>query len=566
VATLCVGSTVSGLSEAGILAITAQVATALVDRRTSSVYALGPLPVHLSVGGLLLVALGLALVRLTMQAITSVVPAVIAGDVQADMRGRLLGSYVHADWGVQAQDREGHFQELMTNQIAVASQGALQATQLVVTSFALVVLVASAFALDAVAAVAVFGAAIVLFVVLRPLGTAGSRMSAQLSRAQLDFAGSVGEANRLSEEAQVFGVRLRQIAHVTGYTQAARRHFVRAQSTGRLVPNVYQSAIYIVLVVGLIVLDNSHAGHFSSLGAVVLVLVRAGSYGSQSQSYYQFLLQSLPYIERITDTTGLYSEAAVRVGGAPLARIDELAFEGVEYAYREGRPVLRQVTFTVEGSESIGVIGPSGAGKSTLVQLLLRLRAPTRGAFLVNGEQAGSYAMEDWNRLVSYVPQQPRLIHASVADNVRFYRELDDGAIERACRLARIHDDIVDWPRGYATIVGPRADAVSGGQQQRICLARAIAARPSLLVLDEPTSALDPRSEALIQESLTALRDDMILFVVAHRMSTLSICDRVMVLLDGEIDAFDTLEALGETNTYYRGAAPAAGVRSERPR
>ena len=157
--------------------------------------------------------------------------------------------------------------------------------------------------------------------------------------------------------------------------------------------------------------------------------------------------------------------------------------------------------------------------------------------------------------MVAYVPQEPRLLHATVAENIRFFRELDDESVQRAGRLARIHDDIMSWPQGYETVIGPRADAVSGGQQQRICLARALVARPSILILDEPTSALDPKSEALIQESLTALKSELTLFTVAHRMSTLDMCTRVMVILDGRLVAFDTKEVLQEDNPYYRSAS-----------
>ena len=139
-------------------------------------------------------------------------------------------------------------------------------------------------------------------------------------------------------------------------------------------------------------------------------------------------------------------------------------------------------------------------------------------------------------------------------------------AVQRAGRLARIHDDVMGWSDGYETIVGPRADAVSGGQQQRICLARALAARPELLVLDEPTSALDPTSEMLIQESLTGLKQELTLFIVAHRMSTLDICDRVMIILDGKLAAFDTIGHLQRHNHYYRSASKlAAGAPGGRP-
>jgi ATP-binding cassette, subfamily B, bacterial len=198
---------------------------------------------------------------------------------------------------------------------------------------------------------------------------------------------------------------------------------------------------------------------------------------------------------------------------------------------------------------------------------LLRLRAPHQGRYLVNGTPAEEILRSDWHERVVYVPQEPRLLHASVAENIRFERELADDALEQAARLAHIHDEITGWANGYETLVGPRADAVSGGQKQRLCLARALAGKPEVLVLDEPTSALDPNSEALIGQSLSALKHELTLFIIAHRMSTLDICDRVMVIQDGKLMAFDTLDRLREHNSYYRSASAfaskaAAGVRS----
>jgi ABC-type multidrug transport system fused ATPase/permease subunit len=131
---------------------------------------------------------------------------------------------------------------------------------------------------------------------------------------------------------------------------------------------------------------------------------------------------------------------------------------------------------------------------------------------------------------------------------------VSDQDVERAARLAGIHDDIAAWSDGYSTTVGPRAAAVSVGQAQRICLARALALRPQILVLDEPTSALDPTSERLIQASLTSLKGRLTLFIIAHRMSTLDICDRVMVILDGRLDAVERFDDLQSRNAYYRSA------------
>jgi ABC-type multidrug transport system fused ATPase/permease subunit len=156
------------------------------------------------------------------------------------------------------------------------------------------------------------------------------------------------------------------------------------------------------------------------------------------------------------------------------------------------------------------------------------------------------------------VPQTPQLIYGSVADNIRYFRDVDDADIERAAQLARIDQDIRAWRAGYETIVGPRASAVSVGQAQRICLARALVLRPRILLLDEPTSALDPTSERLVQESLTHLKGDLTVFVIAHRMSTLDICDRVMVLVNGRLDAFEPFTSLGERSAYYRSAIGAS--------
>ena len=184
---------------------------------------------------------------------------------------------------------------------------------------------------------------------------------------------------------------------------------------------------------------------------------------------------------------------------------------------------------------------------------MLRLREPTSGKLMINGEDAAIFQRADWERRVAYVPQTPQLIYGTVADNIRFHRpEIADAKIEEAARRAHIHDEILGWPQGYQTVVGQRASAVSGGQRQRLCLARALAGAPDVLILDEPTSALDVRSEQAVQESLEEVKQEMLLFLVAHRLSTLSLCDRVMVVVDGRLEAIDAPAALRASNEFYR--------------
>jgi ATP-binding cassette, subfamily B, bacterial len=556
---LALTSLVSGFAEAGSLALIAEIAAALVKGKQRTHIDLGSIHLSPTVGALIEIAFALSVIRLVMQIPISILPARIAADVQANLRTKLFYAFTDASWEVQSRDREGQLQDTMTSQTMQATGGAMGATSLLTSGLNFLTLIVTAFVLNVTAAAAILVVAVLIFAVLRPLKTLGVRRARALSKAQVRYASGINEAIRVAEETQVFGVADAQRRRIDLLVDKARELLYSTQLLTKIVPNLFQSLIFILVVVGLWVLYAVGGQHnTASLGAIILLLVRSARSGQQGMSTYQGLSQSLPFIERTQEAERRYAESSSVVGKVPLETVRTLALQGVSYGYRTGRPVLSDVSFKVARGEVVGIIGPTGAGKSTLIQVLLRLRRPQQGGYLVNGALAEQFAHDDWCRRVVYVPQEPRLLHASVADNIRFDREIDAGAVERAARLAHIHDEIMGWEQGYDTIVGPRADAVSGGQQQRLCLARALVAKPEVLILDEPTSALDPGSEALIQESLRGLKQELTLFIIAHRMSTLDICDRVMVIIDGRLVAFDTIDFLQQHNSYYRSASKIA--------
>jgi ATP-binding cassette subfamily B protein len=554
-------SAVTGLAEAAVLAIVAQVAAALATRPNVVKMHLGVASVHVSIGTLLIVGGAIAATRLILLVPSSSLAARISADAQAMIRERLIQAFLRASWTVKSTDREGTFQELMTNQVSSATNGVVQTTYFLTYLFSFFVLAVSALFASPAAAAIVAAACVVLFVALRPLARAGGRAADELSTAMLEHAGGVSEATRLAEETQVFGVTRAQEARLQQLIDRARQFFFGTQFSVRLVPNIYQSAVYLLLFGGLALIYAIDRSGLTSLGVVVLLLVRAGTYGNQAQTAYQVVRVTGPFIERLEEAIERYEDAAAPASSEPFDALEGVAFEDVSYSYgeRARAQALSGITFDVKAGETIGVIGPSGAGKSTLAQLLLRLREPDAGRYLINGVPAHRLRWEDWARLVAFVPQTPQLIHASVAENIRYFREVDQADVERAAELAGIHGDILEWSDGYDTIVGPRAAAVSVGQAQRICLARALALRPQMLVLDEPTSALDPTSERLIQGSLTALRGSLTLFVIAHRLSTIDICDRVLVIVGGRLDAFEAFEDLPLRNEYFRSATHGAG-------
>jgi ATP-binding cassette, subfamily B, bacterial len=562
VVALAACSILSGFIEAATLAMLAQLASAVVGgaHRATHNPVLSLVNLHLSVNDQILIAFGLVVLRLLVQIPLSVLPARIAADVITRMRLELFDAFSRASWTVQSGGSEGSLQEVMTNQVSQAIGGVSGTTGLISSSLQFLVLMISAFYLNAVAAVVVGAMTLVLFGLLRPMRTRGSRYAKALSGAQLFYARQIAESNRLAEESQVFGVGAAQRKRIGRAVAQAQHWYFRTQVFIRLTSNIYQSLIYLLLVAGIWVLHLTGATHAGSLTGVLLLLLRAGMAGQLVQASYQGLVQSLPFVKRVQEAIDKYREHAVEEGGEPAPAINTVSFQRVSFAYRPQARVLSDIDFTIHAGEAIGIVGPSGAGKSTLVQLLLRLRSPSEGRYLVNGSPAAGIAHSDWYRLVSYVPQEPRLLHAPVADNIRFFRDLSDEQVEHAARVAQIHEDILSWPGGYEAVIGPRADAVSGGQQQRICLARALAAEPDVLVLDEPTSALDPHSESLISGSLKAIHRDLTLFIVAHRMSTLEMCDRVMVIVDGRVEAFDTRAALQRDNLYFRHASQLAAA------
>ena len=290
-----------------------------------------------------------------------------------------------------------------------------------------------------------------------------------------------------------------------------------------------------MVVVTLGILLAAGGDDLTGVGPVVLLLVRSLGYAKQLQTAQQAAHEFAPYVWAISSECERYEKVrAPRTGQEP-ASFERISFEQVTFSYQPGRPVLDQVDLEIRFGEAIGLVGSSGGGKSTLVQLLLGLRTPTRGRISIDGTDRAEIHPVRFARLVAFVPQENRLMRASVADNIRFHRDLPLEAVEQAARDAHLHEDVMRLPQGYDTVVGPGAHDLSGGQKQRLGIARALVGDPRLLVLDEPTSALDARSENLIKETLEDLVGNCALLIVAHRPATLQLCDRVVVLEGGRL-------------------------------
>jgi ATP-binding cassette subfamily B protein len=213
-----------------------------------------------------------------------------------------------------------------------------------------------------------------------------------------------------------------------------------------------------------------------------------------------------------------------------------IEFRQVDFRYGHGRNALKKVDLVIPACQKVGIVGPSGAGKSTLVHLLQRLHDVSSGEILIDGQPIASVTQDTLRAALAVVPQEITLLHRSVMDNIRFARpQASDAEVYGAARAAACDGFVRSLPQGYDTIVGERGTKLSGGQRQRIGIARAFLKDAPIIILDEATSALDTESEMEIQRALVRLMRNRTVIAVAHRLSTLTAFDRILVVNEGRV-------------------------------
>jgi ABC-type multidrug transport system fused ATPase/permease subunit len=231
-----------------------------------------------------------------------------------------------------------------------------------------------------------------------------------------------------------------------------------------------------------------------------------------------------------------------------------VAAEGVSFAYSSRKRTLEDVSFRVSPGERVAVVGHTGAGKSTLMSLLIRFYDPKEGRISFDGIDIRDVTLASLRSQISVVLQDPLLFSGSIAENIRYGNlEASDEEIEAAARAANCHDFITRLPDGYDTILGERGAQISGGERQRVAVARAFLRDAPILILDEPTSSIDSKTEDVILDSLEDLMEGRTSFMIAHRLSTVRHADQILVMQDGRIVERGTHEELVGGGGVYTG-------------
>ncbi len=454
-----------------------------------------------------------------------------------------------------------HFAGSLANRIAEVSMGAMHALWSITFDFYPLIIK------SAVALVVLFSVSGELALVLTVWLAVYVLVSYILARRCRVYAKNFAEARSL-----VTGKVVDSVSNVINAKMFARRRFEEDYLTDYLNHEVhhamrtywymeklrwFQFTAAMVLMVSMVSYalkiwseGDMGVGDFSMVAGLAIMLIEAAR--GLSRSFLEFF----EYIGNISEGVSIFIQPHDIVDRPDAKRLTvtrgEIAFKDVSFRYDNGAQVFDRLSVTIEPGQQVGLVGFSGSGKSTFVNLMLRLFEPDSGIIAIDGQDILAVTQDSLRENISMIPQDPMLFHRSLMENIRYGRldASDDDVIE-AAKKAQAHEFILQAEGGYASLVGERGVKLSGGQRQRIAIARAILKDAPLLLLDEATSALDSVTERKIQQGLDYAMKGKTVVVVAHRLSTVSHMDRVLVFNEGRIIEDGSHAALLEREGHY---------------
>ena len=486
----------------------------------------------------------------------------VLNEAQVGLSERLLSGFVKAPWLIQQASGTGGLirttvisastvATILTGAISIVAEGAV-----FVAVVAALVVVNPALAVASLAYLSAAGLTY-LRAARRSIETRGEQVqeeSARMTSALIELVGGVKELT----------IRGSAMAYLQRYGRAARVSL----SASRLITVSTQAMRYLLeilmiagvaLVIGFAALSGSTTTVLVSVGVLLASGLRLIPALSTLLTSVNSIRANAPGVQIVEDEfarLGSYEDISYPPGDEPLKFVPSGAFVVSDVYFRyptRANDALLGISIEAKFGEALGIVGSTGSGKSTFVDLLLGLLEPASGGILIDGQPL-SENLGAWRSQIGFVPQDIFLVDDTLAANITF-GEIDevisDQQIANAVRLAHLEDVVAELPEGLDTMLGERGVRLSGGQRQRVGLARALYRRPAILILDEATSALDNETERKISDALRSLHGQLTTVVIAHRLSTVRSCDRILYLDQGRVSGIGTFDELDRTNEGF---------------
>ncbi len=498
--------------------------------------------------------LGVYAVIVTLYALTqrfsTLLNSRIAHSYTRKIRNKLFSELARMEWLHFTKIKTSDINHVLTANLNTIDNGTYSVFLLISTIFVVAVNIGVAFTLSAPMTLVALGSSAGLLLVLKPLNKQSYNMGEEWRSTMGALFGVLMEHLGAMKLAKSFGAESK---HIDNFCSLSRQLEGQANRfAGILAATQMFYDIGAVVILGLFfyvavgVLELPAA----KLLIMIFLFARLVPQFSWIQRTWQNILNMLPAYKAVMDLSYVFSEGREDVRDSQQTKVElksDIKFQDVKFQYdkTEKRPILNQLNLTISAGRTTVIVGPSGGGKSTLADMIMGLLKPDSGSVLLDGKPLDGDTIQAWRESSAYVPQESLLFHNTIRENLLWAKpDASEEEIWEALRLASADEFIAKAPEGLDTMVGDRGVRMSGGERQRLALARALLRKPTLLLLDEATSQLDKENERRIIDALEALRGRMTVVFISHRMSAAKCADRVVVIDRGRVVEEGEVEAL----------------------
>jgi len=543
-------ATIEGISESLILIALAKIGVGAVSGEEPVNL---PLPAIASIPPLALLS-GSLLVRLSLSISRVLLTSSIRRRLVAKFRDDIMTAYSEASWESEKTIAGGNLQQMVVH-YPQKMTGHINALFTYAGDFAIVVtLMLSSFFISPKTTIILAAGVLVVVASTIPIRKVVQARAAVYQEHERELSTSVQEMQESLLELKIYRVTSSASEEVKGLGQKELDANERNRVLSGMVTPAYSFLVYAFLTTGALTVSAATGSSVADTAPVFLLLLRALTYSQGLQGAALTFANLNPMIRIFADSKRFLIQNRDRPGSINLFRIKQLRFQSVKFFYRGSTAcalAVREIEIK-EGSH-VGLVGLSGSGKSTFLQLVSGVLTPTEGSILFNDNRLDHYSKESIQTQLGYVPQHSHQLSGTLNDNVRFYRNfLTDADLAEAVKGAGLvklgEKPVID----DFTRLGKRGRGLSGGQSQRVGIARALAGEPSLLILDEPTASLDIGAEEALERVLSKVSKPTIVLIASHRKTILRSCDRILVFSEGRVVADGSVAEVMAENEYAR--------------